>query len=340
MADAGFHFAAPLWLLGLLVLPAVALWLWRSAQRARQGPLYRYADAHLLPHLTGSRELDPAERWGRFARWALPWTLGILAMAGPRWDYAEVRLFHPGNNLLILLDISRSMEVTDAPPSRLGRAKQEIQDLLSLNRAVRVGLIAFASVPQVVTPLTEDTETLRRALPALDPNLVELQGSRLALALERAAMLLDGLPEDSAKSLLLVSDGDFDEPGLVDQARELAKKGIRLHTLGVGTADGGPVPARTGGVITDMNRRPVVSRLNGLMLKSLAEAGNGRYWEADYRTDDSEAILAAAALLKPAKDESNERTRVWNERFVWLLPPMLILLLPAFRRHPPRRSAP
>ena len=84
-------------------------------------------------------------------------------MAGPRWDYEDVRLFHPGNNLLILLDISRSMQADDVAPSRLGRARQEIQDLIMQNRQVRLGLIAFASVPHVLSPITEDTVTILEA---------------------------------------------------------------------------------------------------------------------------------------------------------------------------------
>ncbi len=338
MAEQGFHFAEPLWFLALLVLPLVAYWLWRSTERAHKGPLYRYADAHLLPHLTGSREFGAKERWGRFGAWALLWTLAALALAGPRWNYTDVRLFNPGNNLLVLLDISRSMQVPDSPPTRLARAKQEIQDLINLNQGVRIGLIAFASVPFVATPITEDRDSIRRVLPALETELAQLQGSRLLLALDRAEMLLDGLPQDSAKTLLLISDGDFDEPGLADRVRELAKKEVRVLTLGVGTREGGQVPSPRGGMLTDMNRRPIQSRLNESLLKSLAEAGNGQYWDAVYQDSDSQAILAASNRIKPAKDERDERTRVWNEQFHWLLLPLLAILVPAFRRHPTRRK--
>jgi Ca-activated chloride channel family protein len=332
VAETGFHFAEPLWLLALLAFLPVALWLLYSVQRAHKGPIHLYADEHLLPHLSGTRELDNNERWGRFLRWALLWTLAVVAMAGPRWSYTDVRLFHPGNNLLILLDISRSMQVGDESPSRLGRAKQEIQDLIVLNREVRIGLIAFASVPHVIAPITEDTATVLNALPAINTELVRLQGSRLMAALDRAEILMDGLPEDSAKSILLISDGDFDEPGLVERIRELAVKNIRLHTLGVGTEDGSPVPDPRGNQMVDARRQLIVSRLNEFVLKQLAEAGNGSYQEASFRDSDSEKILQAAALLKPSKDGMNESTRVWNERFFLFLIPVIGLLLPGFRR--------
>ncbi len=338
MPESGFHFAQPWWLLGLLVLLPVALWLLFSAQKAHKGAIHLYAEGHLLPHLSGTRELHTGERWSRFARWAFIWFLGIVAMAGPRWDYTDMRLFHPGNNLLVLLDISRSMQAQDVSPSRLGRAKQEIQDLIALNRAVRIGLIAFASTPHVISPITEDTDSIRNSLPAIETDLVRLQGSRLMAALERAETLMLGLPEDSAKTILLISDGDFDEEGLIERVRELAKRDIRLHTLGIGSTDGAPVPAAKGGVITDMQRKAISSRLNAEMLEQIAKSGNGFYQEASFRDGDTEEILQAATLLKPSKDEVNESTRVWNERFFWLLLPLGALLLPAFRSPHIRRS--
>ena len=129
--EAGFHFAQPAWFWGLLAMIPVALWLGRSAARAARGPIHRYADPHLLPHLTGTRDAgDPASAGGASCTGPCCGPCCCSAMAGPRWDATDVRLFHPGNNLLMLLDISRSMQVDDVAPSRLGRARQEIQDLI------------------------------------------------------------------------------------------------------------------------------------------------------------------------------------------------------------------
>lgn len=332
MPEQGFHFAAPWWLLGLLAVIPVAVWLARSAQRAKQGPVHLYADPHLLPHLTGFRELAAAEHWGRFGYWTIMWGLAVLAMAGPRWDYIDIRLFHPGNNLLVLLDISRSMQVMDVPPSRLGRAKQEIQDLLTLNRTARVGLIAFASVPHVISPITEDMNTINNTLPALDTDLVDLQGSRLLDALDRADILLSGLATDNSKTILIVSDGDFDEPGLGDRVRQLAQKNIKLLTLGIGTSEGASVPDRQGGTLLDRHLQPITSALNADELARLAEAGKGFYQEASFRQVDSETILEAVTRSPTVEGDPNAQTRIWHERFFWLLIPLLIMLLPAFRR--------
>lgn len=342
MIEQGFHFEQPLWFLGLLAMLPVAAWLARSAARAARGPIHRYADPHLLPHLVGTRELKTTERWSRFLHWALLWTLLLTAMAGPRWDATEVRLFHPGNNLLVLLDISRSMLAQDVSPNRLGRARQELQDLIVSDRQVRLGLLVFATVPHVLSPLTEDFGSLLNTLPALSADLASppLQGSSLTRALERAEQLLAGLPADSGRAMLLISDGDFDEPGLTEQIARLAAQGIRLHTLGIGTAEGSAVPAAQGGVLVDPAdplRQPVRSRLNEAQLEAFARSGGGLYRRADYRDADTAAILKAAAVSRLPPEASDARTRIWNERYWLPLLPLIALLLPQFRRLSRRR---
>ncbi len=340
MPEIGFHFAQPAWFWGLLALLPVAIWLWRSAQRASHGPIQRYADAHLLPHLTGSRALRGRERWGRFLRWSLLWGLLLTAMAGPRWDFKDVRLFHPGDSLLILLDISRSMDANDVAPSRLARARQEVQDLIEQNRRLRLGLIAFSSVPHVISPITEDSQTLRNALPALTSDLSRLQGSRVQGALDRAEILLKGLPEEGTRSILLISDGDFDEPDLVAHVKKLAReRSVRLHALGVGTKEGALVPAPRGGWLADRSGQPVRSRLNEALLKELAAAGGGIYRTADFRDADTAAILAASVQDRTPPEEVDEKTRVWHERFYLPVLAVAALLLPAFRRDGAGRSS-
>jgi Ca-activated chloride channel family protein len=333
MPETGFHFASPWWLLGLLLIFPVGAWLRRSQVYGQIARVSRYADAHLLPHLTGSRQTDSGERWKKFRRWALLWAVLVFAMAGPRWDFTEIQLFTPGADLVILLDISRSMEVADVQPSRIARARQEIEDLINNNRGVRLGLVAFASVAHVITPITEDGQTIRNTLPSISSDLVRLQGSRLRQALERAGTLLAGQPKESQHTVLLISDGDFVEPDLDQAVQSLSEKGVRLHVLGVGTPAGGPVPGHTGRFLMDSRRQPVESKLDEAGLERLAALGNGTYITADFRDDDTTRILQLAAEGGQAKAAGDERARVWNERFYWLLFPAMLAILPAFRRY-------
>ncbi|MEI6415009.1 MAG: VWA domain-containing protein [Pseudomonadota bacterium] len=333
MNEMGFHFSNPAWFWALWMVVPVVLWLRWVRVRARQGSIHRYADAHLLPYLTGVRELHRGEQWSRLGRWAGLWLLAVTAMAGPRWDYTDVGLLRASNHLLVLMDISRSMLVRDVEPSRLARARQEIADLLAEGQGLRIGLIAFASIPVVVSPMTEDTQSLYNLLPGLDSDLVTLQGSRLLSALDRAEALLTGIPPDSPRHLVLVSDGDFDEPDILPRVRSLAEKGIHVHTLGVGTRGGGGVPSPYGNFLLDRNGRAVESRLGETQLQQIATAGQGVYAESTFLDTDTRAILKAVnAVGSSPHTQSEDRTWVWNERFYLALIPLMLMLLPLFRR--------
>jgi Ca-activated chloride channel family protein len=335
-----FHFSEPVWLWALLLCIPVALWLLVMPGLGKNERLRNYADAHLMPYLLGRTETSPRARWKRYARWTAIWTLMVLAMAGPRWDFTDVQLFRPGTNLLVLFDISRSMDVTDVKPTRLARGRQELEDILNQNRGIRVGLIAFASVAHVISPITEDMNGIRRVLSALDTRLVRLQGSRLSFALDRAKELIAGQPAESVNSLLIITDGDFDEAGLEEKLRSFADAGVRVHVLGVGTPEGGDVPGNNNSPLMTRNGQRVISALNEPELKALASAGGGIYETADYRDSDTRDILAQVKAAALPNSDKDQRTRVWNERFYLLAGLAMLLLLPQFRRTLPsyRRS--
>jgi len=339
MTPEGFHFAEPLWLWGL-VLPLL-LWLIPRMRHTEgdESRIAAYADAHLLPHLmVGRHERRPSQR-RRFLWWVLLWVPAVAAMAGPRWDFTEVAVAHPGTNLVILLDLSRSMDVMDERPSRLARARQEIEDLLSRDTGVKVGLIAFASVAHVVAPITEDSDTLRHLLPSLSTDMVHFPGSRLSQGFARAQRLLSGQPKDEPGAVLVISDGDFAEEGLVAQAKALGDEGIRVHALGIGTPDGGPVPippeawGMTGG------RGPVISKLEEKNLQALADAGGGIFQRADFRDADTNALWnRILADAKPSESNGDTAKRVWNERYPLLVVLAMIVVLVWFRRGAESRS--
>jgi Ca-activated chloride channel family protein len=334
MPDNGFHFAYP-WLF-LLMLAPLAVWLWlRMTSPREHTDRYRaYADARLLPFLLGRHDLPARQQWRRFLGWSILWALLVAAIAGPRWDYRDVQLFRPGNDLVILLDLSRSMDVTDVSPSRLGRARQEIQDLVEHNKHSRLGLVGFATIAHVITPLTEDGNSLRALLPALSTNLVELKGSRLSEALMRARQMLAGQPADSSRHLLLLTDGDFGDDNLVESVQGLVADGMHLHVLGIGTAEGGPVPAGDNSFVLQQDGTPVVSRLDEASLQQLAKAGNGIYQRADYRDEDTAALLGSIGRASNAEVIANQKTRIWNEHYYWLVALAMLVVLPMYRRLP------
>jgi Ca-activated chloride channel homolog len=327
-----FHFAQPWWLWGLLLLPLV--WLFarkhRSEHRDTQN-LRAYADSHLLPHLI-VRQSSPLNTERRaLRRWSILWILGCVALAGPRWDYNDVEVFQPGSDLVILLDLSRSMDATDVKPSRLARARQEIEDLLNLNPGIRTGLIAFATVAHVVAPITEDGQTLRHQLPSLSTSLIQLQGSRLSEALERARLLFAGQPSGNSQAILLLSDGDFGEPDLETKISQLQSAGITLYILGMGSTQGINLPAPSGGLLRDQQGQLVLSRLEEDKLRALAVAGQGLYMRADYREDDTHTLIERIRQDAPPRLQENP-IRIWHERYLWLVALMMLIMLGWFRR--------
>lgn len=323
----GFHFSEPLWLWALAV--PILLWLIPRMRHTEgdESRLSAYADPHLLPHLLlGRKDRRPSQR-RRFLWWTLLWLLAALAMAGPRWDFTEVALARPGTNLVVLLDLSKSMDVVDDRPSRLGRARHEIEDLLDANPGAKVGLLAFASVAHIVAPITEDSDTLRHLLPSLSTDLVRFPGSRLSQGFARAQALLQAQKKGEKGALLVISDGDFAEDGLDVQAAALKEAGIPVHVLGVGTTAGAPVP------LPPVAGASVISKLEEEKLEALAMAGGGIYQRASFRESDTSALWdRVMSDADPAASDSDLAKRIWNERYPVLVILLMLALLVWFRR--------
>jgi Ca-activated chloride channel family protein len=334
MPEAGFHFAHS-WLLLLLLAPLpVWLWLHMSSPREHNERYRAYADARLLPFLLDRHDLPQRQQWRRFLAWSALWCLLVIAISGPRWDFRDVQLFRPGSDLVILLDLSRSMDVTDISPSRLARARQEIQDLIEKNRHSRLGLIGFATLAHIIAPLTEDGNSLRVLLPALSSDLVELKGSRLTEALARAQQMLAGQPADSSRHLLLITDGDFGDGNLEEYVKRMTREGVHLHVLGMGSVEGGPVPDAGNSFLLQQDGSPVISTLDEESLKKLAKVGKGVYQRADYRDVDTDALLDSIGRVSHAEMVANQKTRIWNERYFLLVGLAMLLVLPLYRRFP------
>lgn len=332
MPETGFHFVAPWWLI-LLPMPLLT-WYWlRNTQVVRNIARYKaYAHTHLLPRLLGQSDADPDLVRRRLVQWSIIWILLILALATPRWDYVDMQLFRPGSDVIVLLDLSQSMDASDAKPTRLTRARQEIEDLIRGNRYSRIGLIGFATVAHVISPLTEDRTTLQRQLPALSTGLVRYKGSRVTEALVRARQMLTGQPADSSKHLILITDGDFNDDKHIELARELNDSGMRLHVIGVGTSEGATVPGRDGKPMRHPRYGLIQSKLDETALGDLAAAGGGIYRRAESSIQDTNDILDRIKDDSRAAAVAEEKTRIWREQFFWPAGLAALLILPLFRR--------
>ncbi len=316
-----FHLLRPLWLLALP--PAAWLWwrLWRSDYR--NGCLAAFCDRHLLPRLW-------LEQPGRPSRLpllllGLGWLLALAALAGPSWQQLPEVSFKTHPARVIVLDLSPAMNAADLPPSRLARARFKIRDILRSHGEGETALIVFAGEPHLVTPLTDDSETIAAMLPALSPSIMPTDGDNAAPALEMAAELLQqaAFPRGD---ILLLSEGVGDRASTLHAAEKVHESGYRLSVLGVGTDTGAPVPDASGGF-------GKLSRLDEATLREVAAQGGGRYHRISADTGDIDRLLGAGNALADQLDRTPSHSlQRWVEHGAWLLLPLLVVAAAGYRR--------
>lgn len=323
-----FHFLRPAW---LLLLPLCLLLAWGLSRHHRQGSVWRHVvDAHLLPWLSTVMTAGHYRRAVQLL--AVAWVLAIIALAGPVWERLPQPVFKAESVRLLILDLSRSMDARDIRPSRLTRARHKVLDMLHEIHEGQVGLIVFAGQPHVVSPLTDDAATIAAMVPVLTTGIMPAQGSDLLSALQMAHTMLgqSGVPR---ADIIVIADG-LDNLFAVDFAKQIRGHGHRVSVLGVGTAEGAPIPARRGGFVKDRDGAIVVSSLAD-SLKDVAKLGGGIYRDLTVDDSDIKALLSLSAPdnLQRQRPEDDERNSdVWRDAGVWLLPPLLLAAALSFRR--------
>lgn len=292
------HLAEPLWLL-LTVMPMLG-WLRHTSPTGRTQRLLRFADPWLLPRLVSGQ---PGER-RRGILFTVAWLLACVALSAPYLRVAPAAEQRTALDVAIVLDISPSMQAQDITPTRLQRAKWELEDFLRMSPNDRRALVVFSANAYVVLPLTPDKEAVRHFLAAIDTHIAARRGSSLGLALERAITLLADSRRGS-RAILLVTDGEGHDGGAQHAAREAGRAGIPVLILGVGTDQGAPVPDAAGAFERDGDT-PVISRLARNELHAIAQASGGRY--ADLQPDDSDWAQLTTQLASLARENSYQHS--------------------------------
>ena len=234
------HFIRPYWLI-LLPLTFLLPWLWQRARRP-SGDWTAVCDPHLLRWLSVSQAEEKKRGGGRWLA-AAAVLISILALAGPSWQKLPDSTFSARDARMIVLDLSRSMLAQDLRPNRLTRARFRLSDLLDRTEEGQVGLVAYAGDAYVVAPLTSDMNTIANLLPALQPDIVPVAGSRADLGLEMAVSLLRRAGLSHGEILLVTDSADS---AAAARARDLRDDGVITSVLAVGTVDGAPIPSGAG----------------------------------------------------------------------------------------------
>lgn len=246
MGLSNFNFAQPLWLAALILIPLGWGWstYWRGSRSNKLSGLKKYADPELLPHImANTKTLKTRSFIGLI--YSLTIACIIIALADPRWDFKDIEAYAPSASIIILLDLSSTMNAQDVSPSRIIAGRQRVEDLLQQSKGLKVGLIGFAENPHLISPITDDLQTIKAFLPAVDTDLINKQGTSLSAGLKAAAELLANEPGEK-KSILLVSDGNLGKDNYEKIVKALAGQNISVHVLGVGTAEGGPYRDQSG----------------------------------------------------------------------------------------------
>ena len=323
-----FHFLRPLWLLGLPLGPLLAWSLWR---RLQVGVQWReVCDPHLLPHLL----VAPAAARRKWPYWIVTAAtmLTLLALAGPAWERLEQPVYRTLNARAVVLDLSRSMDAADYLPSRLTRARFKVVDILRRSRDRPVGLAVFAADGFIITPLTEDANTIISLLPAVDTDIMPAQGSRADLGLKAAARMLE---RGGARrgEVILITDGVKGQSA-ESEAAKLRAAGFRVSVLAAGTPEGAPIPVQSGGFFKELGGGIVVAMTDYDALRAIARAGGGRFTTLGNDDSDIDYLLSGTVALPLNLDmQAVERTsEIWRDRGPWLLLLVLPLAALAFRR--------
>lgn len=327
---AEFHFVRPFW---LLLLPACIWLVWRLARGSSTAGRWRiWVDDALQPFvLTAADSALHGKRW-LLSGAAAACALAILALAGPTWERMPVPALRSSEALVVVLDLSRSMDAGDMEPSRLERAKLKLLSLLQRRDSGQTGLVVFSAHAFTVTPLTTDTRTVAALVSSLSSDIMPSRGSYPEAGIGRAAQLLRQAAA-SRGEILLVSDSGV-SPAAMELARELRGEGMTLHVMAVGTVQGGPIPQSGGGFLSDGSGQVVVNRVNLAALQRLAEAGGGRFSGLTPDDRDLDRLFAEASMPAGvlAGDGEELRTEIWRDQGVWLVLLLLPLLAMSFRR--------
>jgi Ca-activated chloride channel family protein len=317
------HFIRPLWLLAL-PLAFLLPWLWRRLRRPA-GDWARVCDPHLLRWLSVKQHSEKGWSAGPGAA-ALGLAIAIVALAGPSWNRLPDSSFTARDARVIALDLSRSMQAQDLRPDRLTRARYRMADLLASTQEGQVGLISYAGDAYVVSPLTNDMNTIANLLPALRPDIMPVAGSRADLALDLAAALFErsGIARGE---ILLVTDSATARDAA--RARDLRDRGIITSVLAVGTTKGAPIPSG-GGFVSDRSGNVVIARLARPKLRAVAEAGGGNYTELGTASSSASLWQVQDGSEFTRRDEAlGER---WQDAGPWLVLLLIPFVLAGFRR--------
>jgi Ca-activated chloride channel family protein len=333
-------FLYPTWLWGLTAIPVLFLLILLD-ERLRKNRFTQFAAEATWKVL--APELDFSSRVRKGGVWLGAMSFILIALARPQWGTHEETAKISGLDVMIALDISRSMDVEDVIPNRLKKAKHEIRSLVERLQGDRVGLVSFAASAQVSCPLTTDLSYLLDTVQMMDPSFALSQGTDIGLALDTAFKSIERGSQDTSgteqeqelgkgsQAIILISDGEDQEDDIAEIEKKIKVTGTKLYIIGVGSQKGGPIPVRdeNGNLVgykKDKKGQPILSTFRPDTLQKLANESGGKFWAATDNENEVDELIQDLGGLN--RSEFAERKYVvFQERFQYPLIAAVLLLL-------------
>ncbi len=258
----------------------------------------------------------------------------VIALADPQIGTKLEQVKRKGVDIIIALDVSNSMKAEDIKPNRLEKAKHEIVRFIDLLKGDRIGLVAFAGMAHLVCPLTLDYGAAKLFLQMMDTDLIPVQGTALGDAI-KVAMKAFNQKDRKHKVLILITDGEDHEGDPVKVAKEAAKEGIIIYTIGIGSPQGVPIPVydRNGnevGFMKDRNGNVVTTKLDMATLQKIAFVTNGKYYMATSGQSELEKIYGEINKMEK-KELSARKFSQYEDRYqIFALIGLIFVLLEFF----------
>lgn len=322
-----FHFIRPEWFYA--IVPLLILYALLLKHRLQSRSWQSFCDPDLLPHLFNQEQITQQKR--PLFLLLLGGLICIIALAGPSWEKRPQPVFKKQSALVIVLDLSRSMDATDIKPSRLTRALHKIEDILNKRKEGQTALIVFADNAFTVTPLTEDNATISSQIKSLSSDIMPTQGSHADRAIAQAYRLFKQSSQPSGH-IILITDGVSEST--LAHIKKQRQSAYTISVLGVGTTEGSPIPLKNGGFFKDPQGGIVIPKLNTSRLQQLALAGAGSFRQLAANDSDITALLSPLnSFQSNTTGQSTELiTDSWFETGPWLLLLIMPIAALAFRK--------
>ena len=321
-----FRFANPEYLYLLLLLPfMIAIFIINEFRK--RNSLKKLGETNLInrliPEISGTRPVV------KFLFQLLALSAAVIMLARPQFGSRIEEVKKQGVEVIIALDVSNSMLAEDIQPNRLTRAKQAISRLVDNLENDKIGLIVFAGDAYTQIPVTTDYVSAKMFLSTINPEMVPKQGTAIGAAIDLASRSFTP-GEGKSKALIIITDGENHEDDPVSAAGEATKTGIVIHTIGIGSAEGVPVPVTTGGrrdYLKDADGATVITKLDEEILKKIAMSAGGNYIRASNSNIGLDEIFNDIRKMKTEELESTMYTE-YNDQFqIFAAISILFLLL-------------